>query len=654
MQRGDGKGGSPQRATIAVAHMHFRLPPSRKDRLGARTMVVSAGEHPIRGSVCVLQVAINHLKETIPSLYYEVVHVVQQSPFQFSLIHSPIRLVGPAQHVILAVLAPAELERNNDPLQDEVDEDNVHLIRLALFGEADLRLDAVGDLVKCNGGVFRIVAVGADVVLCGVAANEVRLLGLVVIVTVGKRLLVVGGCVAEFQAAGFAVRLCALLLRLEHDHVVLGVHHLGYVHKSDVARARRLLENLAGLVEEVDDALGDGVGHVGDVLEGAREGGDDVGAVLCEGALEDVEAEAARVDDGQARHVFPVVLVDHVREDLRLEPGEDAVVAGVGGAVDPQVLGRAAVLVVQVEGLAGFGDELADVLAVLCREGRLVEAGVVVEAQQIVVDETDAAASSETSSADFDFFLTLLTDIHPMVSPYRPLAMAYASLSKESASRTWAWPPKKAMGANQASLRRAANVADDDKEVGLLLAQHRLEPFLLDRVLDRLDDRVVCIAREVEEEAESDNVEPLILRLELTVALGLRDSVARFWVDVVEVTRNVVFSVIRHRDVVLALGSVGLVELVIARADDVDGLLLEDVVGEEAFRGGGVVEAVALYAVARVDDEEVDTLLVGLAAHVLGKGDIVTPVGRVLWFEEVAAEPAVDVGGVEEVDLAPS
>lgn len=69
-----------------------------------------------------------------------------------------------------------------------------------------------------------------------------------------------------------------------------------------------------------------------------------------------------------------------------MKEGEDAVLAGDRGAVGPECVGRAPVGVVEAELFADGGDFGGDVEAVGGGEGGVVEGGVVVEGEEIVVD----------------------------------------------------------------------------------------------------------------------------------------------------------------------------------------------------------------------------------------------------------------------------
>lgn len=97
------------------------------------------------------------------------------------------------------------------------------------------------------------------------------------------------------------------------------------------------------LVEDLKEAFGDAEGYVADVAESAGEGADGVGCVDCEGAFEDVEAEGAGVCEDYSRLAASFGVLDHVGEDLLLQPAEDAVFVGERGAVRPVVSRGAAV-----------------------------------------------------------------------------------------------------------------------------------------------------------------------------------------------------------------------------------------------------------------------------------------------------------------------
>jgi hypothetical protein len=82
--------------------------------------------------------------------------------------------------------------------------------------------------------------------------------------------------------------------------------------------------------------------------------------------------------------------------------------------------------------------------------------------------------------------------------------------------------------------------------------------------------------------------------------------------------------------VVFIIGRVLLIEFMVARSDDVYLLVFENVKSVVSFGVGGVIKAVAFYSVTSIYDEKVTTVIVGSLAEVMGKGDVITPVGGIL------------------------
>lgn len=140
------------------------------------------------------------------------------------------------------------------------------------------------------------------------------------------------------------------------------------------------------LVQDLEQPLGDTVFHIPDVSEPAREGRDRVHAVLRKGPFEDVEADGAGVAEDEPGNVLARGVGDHVGQDLVLQEGEDAVLAGDGSAVGPECVGRAAVGVIEAELFTDGRDLGGDVEAMRGGEGGVVEGGVVVEGEEIVID----------------------------------------------------------------------------------------------------------------------------------------------------------------------------------------------------------------------------------------------------------------------------
>ena len=61
----------------------------------------------------------------------------------------------------------------------------------------------------------------------------------------------------------------------------------------------------------------------------------------------------------------------------------------------------------------------------------------------------------------------------------------------------------------------------------------------------------------------------------------------------------------------------------------VHGLLLKYLPRVFSFRVGGIVQAVALYSVSSVDQQEICAFSLGFFFHTLGEGDVVAPIGTV-------------------------
>jgi len=118
-------------------------------------------------------------------------------------------------------------------------------------------------------------------------------------------------------------------------------------------------------------------------------------------------------------------------------------------------------------------------------------------------------------------------------------------------------------------------VAGDEEEVDFSVVDGVLEPWFLDGVGDFFDNGVVAIACEVEEETEGQDADALIFGGEFFAARGERALFACFGVDEVEIGGDVVSLKVGDCFVVLSRGGVGLVELVVPGADDIDVLFGE-------------------------------------------------------------------------------
>lgn len=171
------------------------------------------------------------------------------------------------------------------------------------------------------------------------------------------------------------------------------------------------------------------------------------------------------------------------------------------------------------------------------------------------------------------------------------------------------------------------DVAGDEEEIDFSVADGVLEPWFLDGVGDFFDNGVVAIACEVEEETEGQDADALVFGGEFFVARGERALLACFGVDEVEIGGDVVSLKVGDCFVVLSRGGVGLVELVVPGADDIDVLFGEYTSGEFTLGSGCIIESVAFYSVSSVHEKNVNPVLVRSFVQSLSEGDVVAPVG---------------------------
>ena len=121
------------------------------------------------------------------------------------------------------------------------------------------------------------------------------------------------------------------------------------------------------------------------------------------------------------------------------------------------------------------------------------------------------------------------------------------------------------------------DVSDDEEEVDVSVVDGFLEPFFFDCVSYFLNDGIVGVACEVVEEAERYNADSLVLGRELFVPLRQRSAFAGLGIKYVDVGSEIIAREARHGDIVLVLGGMVLVEFVITRTENVDFLLSKDV-----------------------------------------------------------------------------
>lgn len=145
------------------------------------------------------------------------------------------------------------------------------------------------------------------------------------------------------------------------DTVVVG--------EAEIARLEIAASSVAGSVVELGkDLRGEAVWHAGDVLEAVGEGGDDEGVVVGEGAFNQVEADAARVDEDQPRD-RGAGCVDDGRGEGSVHEREDVARRAEWQAAFAVCLWRAAVQCRQVELCSEGGDVGGDAEAAVGVKG---------------------------------------------------------------------------------------------------------------------------------------------------------------------------------------------------------------------------------------------------------------------------------------------
>lgn len=213
------------------------------------------------------------------------------------------------------------------------------------------------------------------------------------------------------------------------------------------------------------------------------------------------------------------------------------------------------------------------------------------------------------------------------------------------------------------------DVACNNKEVDLSIADGILEPFFLNSLFDRLDDSIVCVSMKVENEPQSYDPNALILGFKLSEPWSQSFELPSLGIVDVQVGGNVRVSKVGHSDIVFTVRGVLLVELVIAGSNDIYPLFSENVKGVFAFGFRGIIEPIAFYSITSVYQKQIATVIVGSGMEMVGEGDVIPPIGRVLRptrisgyliveFDaysllQVSSMPAMGVCRMQEVQLSP-
>ena len=140
------------------------------------------------------------------------------------------------------------------------------------------------------------------------------------------------------------------------------------------------------LVDYLEQPLCNAKWHIFDEAEATGKWADRIGGVDCERPFEDIKSQGTGVCKHHPWHISSVNVNDHVWQHLILQPREDTILAWVRSSVRPVIPRGAPVSLVKLQGLASCSNHGRDIVAVLGREGSIVEFGVLVKGKEIVVD----------------------------------------------------------------------------------------------------------------------------------------------------------------------------------------------------------------------------------------------------------------------------
>jgi len=119
-------------------------------------------------------------------------------------------------------------------------------------------------------------------------------------------------------------------------------------------------------------------------------------------------------------------------------------------------------------------------------------------------------------------------------------------------------------------------------QIDISLFESIFKPTLLDRLFYRDNERVIVIASKIKDEAKSKDPNALVLRLELSIPLCKRLTFPGLRVDDVKIRGQIVRFEIWYCMIKFAICRFCLIKFVVARADQVDALLLCDFIREFA------------------------------------------------------------------------
>lgn len=230
----------------------------------------------------------------------------------------------------------------------------------------------------------------------------------------------------------------------------------------------------------------------------------------------------------------------------------------------------------------------------LCGEGGLIEPGMVVEGEEIVIDIAAGEGGEGYRCFRWSYGFGLSSGRQPrdgleanglhVPTTLESVGFAIilgivANMGVAAEKLYWDVPLLSSDRFEDTGIFRRAerDVTNDEEQVNVPVANGFLKPLLLDRLFHLLYYSVIRITREVVEKAKCYDADALVLGCKLLVPLRQWLLLARSRVEDIEIRSEIVAQIVRHRYVILILRRMILVKLVITRTYDVDVLLCKDV-----------------------------------------------------------------------------
>ena len=176
------------------------------------------------------------------------------------------------------------------------------------------------------------------------------------------------------------------------------------------------------------------------------------------------------------------------------------------------------------------------------------------------------------------------------------------------------------------------------------------EPRFLDRVTHRSDDACIAVPGEIEEERKTHDSDA---EFRLVVGIALGERLHDTGTIEVDVRCQVPPAPVGCEIVVRVVGNLRGVELVVTNGEKIVREALEDRQSQFAIGYGDIPKPGPVVEVSRIDQQQVDAEVVSFGLHLPDEIGEVAIVGAVVLIQQMARQPSVGVGGVEEVELAP-